>query len=283
MRVGTTSYIYPAGIIDNVKKLRNKVNDIELVLFETAKESNLPSQKEIETLYELSLRNNLTYTVHLPLSISLAHSKKEERFTSVKSANEIINLTLPLNPFAYIIHIAITDDPFQKGFFNIETKKLLEWQKRAKESLTSILNNVKNPSLLSIENINYPFEYLTDLIYELDISICLDIGHLILYSSKIDKNKNSINVVKSHLDRYLSKIKVIHLHGVFNRKDHRALIPIYKKGIYKKQIQENSTNRTIINILKMIKEMKFTGVLTLEVFNKYDLISSLWLVNNILK
>ena len=34
MRLGTTSYIYPGEILFNVKKLKSKVDDIELLMFE---------------------------------------------------------------------------------------------------------------------------------------------------------------------------------------------------------------------------------------------------------
>ncbi len=281
MIIGTTSYIYPVDILNNVKKLLNKVNDVELVLFETPKESNLPSQKEIKILHELSLNNNLTYTVHLPLSISLAHTKKEERLISINFTNEIIKLTTPLNPFSYIIHISITDNPLQKGFFYLDKKELQEWKKRTKESLLNILGSIKSPSLLSIENINYPFEYLNDAIYELNLSVCLDIGHLILYSNKLDKNKTTINIISDHLSSYSNIIRVIHLHGVVNNKDHKSLIPNYKNENQKGFI--NNNYKTITDTLKIIKKMKFDGVLTLEVFNKYDFMASLSLVNSILK
>ena len=44
-RIGTTSYIIPAGILPNVRHLAGRVSDIQLVLFETDEQgSNLPDE-----------------------------------------------------------------------------------------------------------------------------------------------------------------------------------------------------------------------------------------------
>ncbi|NTW10257.1 MAG: sugar phosphate isomerase/epimerase, partial [Chlorobiaceae bacterium] len=53
-RFGTTSYIIPADIIPNVKFLKEKVDDIELVLFESDEYSNLPSEENIAELVSLA-------------------------------------------------------------------------------------------------------------------------------------------------------------------------------------------------------------------------------------
>ena len=70
-RIGTTSYIYPEDILPNVHKLKSKVDDIELVLFEANNLGNIPKRKDLEELKRISSKWNLTYTVHLPLDINL--------------------------------------------------------------------------------------------------------------------------------------------------------------------------------------------------------------------
>ncbi len=55
MRLGTTSYIYPADIITNVRRLAGKVQDVELVIFELDEGSNgLPDDDTIAELNALS-------------------------------------------------------------------------------------------------------------------------------------------------------------------------------------------------------------------------------------
>jgi hypothetical protein len=62
MRLGTTSYIYPADIITNVRRLAGKVQDVELVIFEFDEGSNsLPDDDTIAELNALSAAD-MTYT-----------------------------------------------------------------------------------------------------------------------------------------------------------------------------------------------------------------------------
>ena len=71
-RVGTTSYIIPADILPNVQYLAPRVDDVQLVLFETDEYgSNLPDAALRGQLVELGARHGMTYTVHLPLDLRL--------------------------------------------------------------------------------------------------------------------------------------------------------------------------------------------------------------------
>ncbi len=68
MRLGTTSYIYPADIITNVRRLAGKGQDVELVIFELDEGSSvLPDDDTIAELSSLGAEHDMTYTVHLPL------------------------------------------------------------------------------------------------------------------------------------------------------------------------------------------------------------------------
>jgi len=73
MRLGTTSYIYPADIITNVRRLAGKVQDVELVIFEPEEcSSGLPDDGTIAELNSLGAEHGMTYIVHLPLGLGLA-------------------------------------------------------------------------------------------------------------------------------------------------------------------------------------------------------------------
>jgi hypothetical protein len=41
-RLGSTSYVWPAGLVPNVRRLGPLVDDVELVLFDLEERSNLP-------------------------------------------------------------------------------------------------------------------------------------------------------------------------------------------------------------------------------------------------
>ena len=104
-RLGTTSYIIPADIIPNVKFLADKVDDIELVLFESDEMANIPSAEVVDELDVLAKENQLTYTVHLPLDIHTGHAVESERIRSVEKCLRIIERMAPLNPAAYVLHL----------------------------------------------------------------------------------------------------------------------------------------------------------------------------------
>lgn len=53
-RFGTTSYIIPDEIIPNVEFLKDRVDDIELVLFESDEFSNLPGRDDIGRLSDIA-------------------------------------------------------------------------------------------------------------------------------------------------------------------------------------------------------------------------------------
>jgi len=96
-----------------------------------------------------------------------------------------------------------------------------------------------------IETLDYPIDRLADIIDDLNLSICLDVGHLIRYGSDV------VDV----FNRYFSKISVIHLHGVENSHDHVCLDRLSEESIH-----------PIMTILK-----RFVGVVCLEVFSYNDL------------
>ncbi len=53
-RLGTTSYIIPDAIFPNVRFLAPLVDEIELVLFESGRDDNLPSGEDISALAALA-------------------------------------------------------------------------------------------------------------------------------------------------------------------------------------------------------------------------------------
>jgi hypothetical protein len=71
-RLGTTSYIIPAGILPNVHYLADRVQDVELILFDLdGGPSNLPTPDQTAELRQVAAHKHLTYTVHLPLDLRM--------------------------------------------------------------------------------------------------------------------------------------------------------------------------------------------------------------------
>ncbi|MBU4343905.1 MAG: hypothetical protein KKB05_01690 [Proteobacteria bacterium] len=96
---------------------------------------------------------------------------------------------------------------------------------------------------IAIENLMYPFEWVEKIISSLNLSVCIDIGHLIRMNADI----------KGTFNKYHDRTPIIHLHGVKDNLDHLSL----------DKLTDNETS-DIIQILKT-----YTGTAIIEVFS-YD-------------
>lgn len=243
--IGTTSYVFPLEILPNVQRLKERVDDIELLLYESG---NIPSLEIIKELKELSQQFNFTYTVHLPLDLKLTDANMGIRKTSVEKIIAIIENTVCLDPYGYILHI----NP------NAAFKDLSVWQKPVRKFIKKIVENISIcSSAICIENIDYPLEVLDEIIAEFDLSVCLDIGHLIQY--KFD--------IKKYFQKYIDKARVIHLYGVNNSGLHGSL---------------KKVDAEILKwVMGYINKMHYKGIVTLEVFSESDLNESLQVMKSI--
>ncbi|MDH3722975.1 MAG: hypothetical protein OER74_15875, partial [Desulfobacteraceae bacterium] len=100
-----------------------------------------------------------------------------------------------------------------------------------------------NSRIISIETLNYPLEWVEDILIDFNLSVCMDLGHLILYGLDM----------KDVFNRYKSRTSIIHLHGANERRDHQPL-----------DLLSESNLKTILKMLK-----RFKGVVSIEVFS-YD-------------
>lgn len=208
-RVGTTSYIIPDDIIPNLRHLSGRVDDVELVLFEFDGWSNMPSPKDVAEMARIAQADGLSYTVHLPLDTRLGSSDESERIASVGKCRRVMQLMGPIHPFAWILHLhgdyrgdPPTDDPAR-------------WLEQNRRSLTELLNpTAVNPRNVCVETLDYDFNLVAGLVESFDLSVCLDIGHLLVYGRD----------VAAHLNRWFDRARVFHIHGVMaDGMDHVSL------------------------------------------------------------
>jgi sugar phosphate isomerase/epimerase len=236
------SYIYPEALIPNVKMLGNYTDEIEVLLFESAPDS-LPTEDEIKTLAMLAKDFDLTYNVHLPADISLTDKEPSVRQQAVKILQSVIHLTVPLSPSTYTVHLPY-DEPSRT---EADVKK---WQEIAYNSMECLLNSQSLPARnFSIETLNYPFNWADKIIKDFGFSVCIDLGHLILYEEN----------VQTVIDEYAEMTSILHLHGVENSRDHIAL---------------NRLSKTHSDLVRGILK-PFKGVVSLEVFSYKHLADSL--------
>jgi len=293
-RIGTTSYILPADILPNVEFLAPRVDDVELVLFETDEYgSNLPDAGLCGRLNELAAAHGLTFTVHLPLDLRLGDGGEETHISLIK-ARRVIEATRELRPYAYTVHLdgralpqpwRITP-PLRVGGRNEGAfpslagrgsgercspplagegpgercsprlqgegpgeRWLARWQANARRALEVVCGWLDEPARLCVENLErWDPEAFAPIVEALPISRTIDIGHLWLQGAD----------PLAHLARWVDRARVVHIHGIAAR-DHASLAHVPADQL-----------DPVIAFLAG----RFSGVLTLEVFNQADLESS---------
>jgi sugar phosphate isomerase/epimerase len=242
-RLAATSYIIPAPILPNVRFLGPHLDEVELVLFESGGEDNLPSEADIRELARLGRDLDLTYNVHLPTDLFYGDPDPAVRRQACSTAARFYRRTLPIDPTAYILHL---DRRGRDGEVIRDRETLLS---RFEESLTWLIGEGLDPSLLAVENLDYPLEWIAPVADAIGMKFCLDLGHLIYYG--FDRER--------YLNEFLEKTGVIHLHGVLDGADHRgadAIPELEWKMIFRRLDS-------------------YRGGLSLEVFSLGDLRSSM--------
>jgi len=242
-RLATTSYIFPDQIAPNVAKLAPFLDEIELVLFESEGENNLPDEDEMKVLMDVSLHEEMSYNVHLPIDIFLGDPDEEIRSKGVSVVKKMIDHTSCLNPSVYTLHFDLRNWNGQEEM-DVET-----WQRLVIRSVKEILECGINPRRISIETLGYPFEWIEDIVKEFDFSICLDIGHILIQGQDL----------RAYFKKYLPDTSIIHLHGFQNGTDHLGI----------DRLSEPSLELIFSHL------HNFKGSLSMEVFSLDDLRRSL--------
>lgn len=204
-RLGTTSFIYPAGYGTNVDRLGPHLDEIELLMFESRPPSR-PTRALIENLQALAQTHAVTYNVHLPTDLSLTHPDRSIRDAAGRILRDFVALLAPLNPTVHVLHLSPPEKPCGK-------KDLLAWQHLAEKPLTQILKTGLPCRRLAVENLFFPFHWLAPLLEAFDLGVCLDTGHLALQKGDLGE----------FLVDYGHRITIAHLHGLRNGRDHGPL------------------------------------------------------------
>ncbi len=244
-RIGTTSYVIPDDILPNVEYLAPMVDDVELVLFETDEYgSNLPDRTIIERLAALAAAHSLTYTVHLPLDLRLG-DEGEQSDVSIRKALRVIDATRALDPFAYVLHL-----DGRPLLASPDRETLSTWQDRSGRALEILYHELEDPGRLCVENVEaWDPEAFGPVVAAHPVGRTIDVGHFWLQDAD----------PMEHTARWLDRARVVHMHGI-NARDHASLAHVPPARL-----------DPVVDLLTR----RFTGVVTLEVFNREDLRTSL--------
>jgi sugar phosphate isomerase/epimerase len=164
----------------------------------------------IERLAALKQETGLAYTVHLPLwSVEPSTPLGPVREGSVRAATDVLQATLPLEPERYVLHAtgALAAEFYRMDLPDVARAFILRlFQANARQSIETLLSETGIPSRqLAIETIEFPFDLTLELARDLDLSICLDIGHVLVgFSGPVD--------LFDALEACLPRLGEIHLH-----------------------------------------------------------------------
>lgn len=238
-RLGTTSFIYPAGYYENARRLAPFVEEIELILFESR---GLPDLEEIRRLKALAAAHELRYNVHLPLDVFLGSADSGRRRRSVDVLLQALELTAPLDPTSWTLHL--NPDPADRS-----AEALNPWQARAVDSIRQLRSGGFPAERLALENLQQPLVWMEAVRKATGLPVCMDYGHLLL------NGDDPAEFYRRHRDRII----MLHLHGAADNRDHRSLNRLHSGDLHR-----------IPAILK-----DYTGSVSLEVFDFEALQSSL--------
>jgi sugar phosphate isomerase/epimerase len=168
------------------------------------------SPPTIDRLAALKAETRLSYTVHLPLwSVEPSTPLYPVREGSLRALIDVARATLPLQPESYVLHAtgALAAEFYRMDLPDAARAFVLrQFQANARQSIDTLLSETGLESRrLAIETIEFPFDLTLELAEELDLSICLDTGHVLAgFSGPLD--------LFEVLEASLPRLGEIHLH-----------------------------------------------------------------------
>jgi len=167
-------------------------------------------QEAVDRLAAVKEALGLAYTVHLPLwSVEPSTPLGPVREGSVRALVGCIEATQSLAPECFVLHAtgALAAEFYRMSLPPLANQLVLrQFHAAARASVSRILAETGIASRqLAIETIEFPFELTLELADELDLSICLDVGHVLVgFSGPID--------LFDALEACLPRLAEVHLH-----------------------------------------------------------------------
>lgn len=246
--LGSTSFVHPAGYLENVKILAPSADHIQLLFFESRDANALPSAEEFAQMAELGRVHETNFTLHLPIDRLLDSGSNSGRDDLKDFILRLLKLADPVEPVAMFLHLAgPAADAGQHG--------IKEWQERIIHDL-SWLADKSRCSRLCLENTDFPCAWLAPLCGPLNAKLCLDAGRLGLAGEN----------PPATFRRHMNECEAIHLHAWRNDRDHLAL-----------DVLQPEMLNDLAGHLRA-----YTGLVTLEVFNHDDFLRSLRILSTCL-
>ena len=231
--IGTTSFVFPASVGDNCKKLQDIVDEVSIVMFETNSCLKYNEKDLLPWLIDL----DLSYNIHLPLDLPWEKGTKKV-FEVIK---QLVDMTQFLSPRSYVLH-----PPYNAKLFS----SLIELIDNNNMVLDKFfIENTEENNLINI----------WETIKSTPLNVCLDIGHLIEYNQ----------YMLLDIDGLFKKVGMLHLYTPHQRR-HRSLKELREEDIplLKNILEQTKPGATIIlevfNYNDLISSLDFLGSLCWE-------------------
>ena len=241
-RLACPSFIYPDHYLPNVRMLAPFVDEIELLVLDSRYPGSLPGKIEIAELTQLGGDLDIDYNVHLPTDIAPGHPDPARNRRAVDTLRRVLERVAPLAPTTCTLHLPRPAEV-------CDTASAGPWRERLALSLRAILTGGPPARRISVETLSYPLQWLAPLIVELNLSVCLDLGHLLRYSLHLEDTWRA----------FAGRTTIFHLHGVVDGRDHLGL--------------EQMPPADMARVLPLLEG--FRGTVSLEVFSYERLAASI--------
>jgi len=218
--------------------------------------------KEIShTLPRYKDTRGLSYSIHLPYmgGLDISSSIESIRHAALGVFREIVDLTRPLEPLTYVVHIAGMIQEATGGGLIGEAATALKnlLMDNALSSLAEMATYI-DPEKICIENLpGTPPELLEKIVQRTDHSLCLDIGHLMVRGDSLE----------DFLQRYAERTREIHLHDV----KYSYFAPYVHVNIDHQALGQG--HLPMKDILEKVSRHGFSGPLVLETLSDSEVTS----------
>jgi len=210
----------------------------------------------VTRLGALKERFHLSYTVHLPLwSVEPSTPLEAVRAGSLRALVDTVKASLPLDPEMYVLHAtgALAAEFYQMRLPDLAKGLILrQFQAGARHSLEALLEKTGIPSRrLAVETVEFPLDLTLELAEALDLSVCLDTGHVLAgFAGPVS--------LWEALERCLPRLGEVHLH------DAPAIPPGGKPGYGLDHQALGKGDLDLSRLLHSLEKAAFAGPIIFE-------------------
>jgi len=198
----------------------NVLADLGFTLVELNPELNLffptcYNLAAIDRLGRLKQERHLSYTVHLPLwSLEPSTPVPAVRQGSVDTLVDAVLRLASLEPEVYVLHAfgaLASEFSRMKPLQTMRSLVLQLFVAQAQRSVEELLRRTGvPPRRIAVETIEFPFDLTLELAQTFDLSMCLDVGHVVAgYTTGV--------TLFEALEGMLSRLAEVHLHDAYRR------------------------------------------------------------------